>query len=159
MNLRVRTRSIFVLIVWAACACPLAKSVWAEDHGCKDAKGNLSVVNNGDGTTNGTITKGGQLDGPTQAVFTSTLTPTPDPTTLSYTGDFSATNKRGALKTRNVGLFDVVTGLFSEIARIDPNSSTEMFAGATGVLYINGKTTDGGATFQADITGEICFAH
>ena len=159
MNLRVRTRSIFVMIAWAACACTLAESVWAEDHGCKEAKGNLSVVNNGDGTTNGTITKGGKLDGPTHAVFTSTLTPTPDPTTLSYTGDFSATNKRGALKTHNVGLFDVGTGLFSEIARIDASASTGKFAGATGVLYINGKTIDGGATFQADITGQICFAN
>ena len=28
----------------------------------------------------------------------------------------------------------------------------------TGVLYLNGKTTDGGATVQAEITGEICFA-
>jgi hypothetical protein len=27
------------------------------------------------------------------------------------------------------------------------------------VLYISGKTTDGGATFQAEITGEICFAN
>jgi hypothetical protein len=92
MNLRVRTQAIIV------CACPLAESVWADDNNCKEATGRLSVVNNGDGTTNGTITKGGKLDGPTQAVFTSTLTPTPDPTTLSYTGDFSATNKRGALK-------------------------------------------------------------
>jgi hypothetical protein len=53
----------------------------------------------------------------------------------------------------------VATGLFSEIARIDSNASTEDFAGATGALYINGKTADGGATFQAEITGEICFAN
>lgn len=159
MNLRVRTQTILVMIAWIACGGFLAQSVWADDHRCKAATGKLSVVNNGDGTTSGTITKGGKLDGPTQAIFTSTLTPTPDPTTFSYTGDFSATNKRGALTTRNVGLFDIATGLFSEIARIDPNASTEMFAGATGVLYINGKTTDGGATFQADIAGEICFVN
>jgi len=48
--------------------------------------------------------------------------------------------------------------LFSAVNRIDPNASTGDFAGATGVLYINGKTTDGGVTFQAEITGEICFA-
>ena len=28
------------------------------------------------------------------------------------------------------------------------------FAGATGVLYIDGETTDGGATFQGKITGD-----
>ena len=159
MKLRVRAQAILVMIVWTTWVFPLAQSVWADDHQCKEAKGNLSVVNNGDGTTSGTMTKGGKLDGPTQAVFTSALTPTPDPTSFSYTGDFSVTNKRGVLKTHNVGLFDVATGLFSEIARIDPNASTATFAGATGVLYINGKTTDGGATFQAEITGEICFAN
>jgi hypothetical protein len=47
--------------------------------------------------------------------------------------------------------------VFSAIARIDPDASTGDFAGATGVLYISGKTTDGGATFQGEITGEICF--
>ncbi len=61
--------------------------------------------------------------------------------------------------THNVGIFDVVKGLFSAINRIDPNASTGEFAEATGVLYINGKTSDGGATFQAEITGEICFAN
>jgi hypothetical protein len=61
--------------------------------------------------------------------------------------------------THNVGIFDVVTGVFSAIDRIDPDASTGDFAGATGVLYINGKTTDGGATIQAEITGEICFAN
>jgi len=45
------------------------------------------------------------------------------------------------------------------IARIDPDASTGDFAGATGVLYINAKTTDGGATDQAEIAGEICFAN
>jgi hypothetical protein len=148
-----------MMIALTACVVTLAQSVWADDNTCKEATGRLSVVNNGDGTTNGTITKGGKLDGPTQALFTSTLTPTPDPATLSYTGDFSSINQRGALKTHNVGLFDVGTGLFSEIARIDASASTGKFAGATGVLYINGKTTDGGATFQAEITGEICFAN
>ncbi len=53
----------------------------------------------------------------------------------------------------------IALGVFSDFARIDPNASTGDFAGATGVLYINGRTTDGGATFQAKITGEICFAN
>jgi hypothetical protein len=40
--------------------------------------------------------------------------------------------------TQNVGIFDVATGVFSAIGRIDPDASTGDFAGATGVLYING---------------------
>ena len=125
---------------------------------CKKVKGNISVVNNGNGTTSGTITQGGRLNGATQAVFTSVFTPTPDPNAFSFTDDLTLTTRRGVLKTHNVGIFDTATGLFSAINRIDLNAGTGEFAGATGVLYINGKTTDGGATFQAEISGEICFA-
>jgi hypothetical protein len=127
-------------------------------NGCRNAKGTESVVNNGDGTTSGTITRGGKLNGTTQSVFTSAFTPTPDPNTFSFTDDLTLTTNEGVLQTHNVTLFDTVNGVFSAIALIDPNASTGTFAGATGVLYINGKTTDGGATFQAKIQGEICFA-
>jgi len=49
--------------------------------------------------------------------------------------------------------------VFTAIDRIDSSASTGDFAGATGVLYINAKTTDGEATIQAEITGDICFAN
>ena len=118
-------------------------------------KGNLS----GSGGS-GTITQGGRLNGTTQAVFTSMFAPTPDPTTFSFTDDLTVTtNHNGVLKTHNVGIFDGATGLFSAIDRIDPTASTGNFAGATGVLYINGRSNDGGMTIQAEITGEICFAN
>lgn len=124
---------------------------------CKKAKGNLSV-NNGNGTTSAVIANGGKLYGSTQATFTSGFTATPDPSTFSYTSVFTITTDKGELKTSNVGIFDVGRGVFCEIARIDPNISTGNFVGASGVLFINGKTTDGGATFQAEITGEFCLA-
>jgi hypothetical protein len=158
MNLKIRTPVTHALVALIIGLFSLPQSVTAVSN-CQQAKGNLSVVNNGNGTTSGTITQSGKLHGTTQAVFTSALTPTADPNTFSYTDDFNVTTNRGILRTHNVGLFDVATGLFSEIAWIDPNASTGDFAGATGVLYINGKTTDGGATFQAEITGEICSAN
>lgn len=126
---------------------------------CQKAKGNESVVNNGNGTTSGTITHGGRLNGTTQTVFTSAFTPTPDPNTFSFSDDLTLTTNKGVLQTHNVTLFDAANGVFSAIARIDPDTSTGDFAGATGVLYINGKTSDGGATFEGKITGEICFAN
>ena len=132
-------------------------SVLAGD--CQRMKGNESVVNNGNGTTSGTITEGGKLNGITQTVFTSAFTPTPDPSTFSFTDDLTLTTNKGVLRTHNVTLFDVATGAFTAIARIDPNASSGDFAGATGVLYISGKTTDGGATFQGEITGSMCFAN
>ena len=165
MRLRIRTLTTFALVALTIGLFSLAQSASAVSD-CKRANGNLSVVNNGNGTTSGTITQGGRLNGTTQSIFTSAFTPTPDPNTFSFTDDLIVTTARcgrlcpeGVLKTHNVGIFDLATGLFSAINRIDPNASTGGFAGATGALYINGKTTDGGATFQGEITGEICFAN
>lgn len=162
MRLKIRTLATLVMIALTACLFSLPQVALAdddEDGSCKEARGNLSVVNNGNGTTSGRIRQGGRLNGTTQAVFTSAFTPTPDPNTFSFTDDLTVTTHRGVLKTHNVGVFDFATGLFSAINRIDPNASTGDFAGATGVLYVNGKTTNGGATFQGEITGEICFAN
>ena len=158
MKLTFRTLTTFALVALIIGLFPLAQSASAVSD-CKQAKGNLSVVNNGNGTTSGIITQGGRLNGTTQANFTSAFTPTPDATTFSFTDDLTLTTNKGDLKTHNVGVFDVATGLFSAVNRIDPSASTGDFAGATGVVYISGKTTDGGATFQAEITGEICFAN
>ena len=127
--------------------------------GCQRVKGNESVINNGNGTTKGTITQSGRLSGTTQSVFTSGFTPTPDPNTFSFTDILTITTEGGTLLTHNVTLFDVSNGVFSAIARIDPTAGAGEFVNATGVLYINGKTTDGGATFQGDIIGEICSAN
>lgn len=121
---------------------------------CYKVKGNLSGVGGA-----GAITQGGILNGTTQAVFTSTFVPTPDPTTFSFTDDLTITTDRGVLNTHNVAIFDVVRGVFTAIDRIDPNLSTGNFAGATGVLYVNGRTPDGGANIQAEIVGGVCLAN
>ena len=157
MNFKIRMLAAVALVTLTISLFPLAQSASALSD-CKKAKGNLSAVNNGSSAT-GIITQGGKLNGTTQAVHTSGFTPTPDPTTFSFTDDLSITTNEGVLITHNVVIFDVARGVFSAIARIDPNASTGDFAGATGVLYLNGKTTDGGATIQAEITGEICFAN
>ena len=158
MKLKIRTLATFALVALTIGLFSLAQSASAVSD-CQKAKGHLSDVNNGNGTTSGTITQGGRLNGTTQANFTSAFTPTPDPSTFSFTDNLTLTTNKGVLMTHNVGIFDAATGLFSAIDRIDPNASTGDFAGATGVLYVSGKTADGGATFQAEITGEICFAN
>ncbi len=158
MNNKIRTLATTALAVLTIVLFASAQTVSAAAV-CQKVKGNINLVNNGNGTFSGTITQGGQLNGTVQAVFTSVFTPTPDPTTFSFTDTLSLTTNKGSLSTRNIGIFDVAAGLFGAIDRIDPNAGTGDFAGATGVLYLNGKTTDGGATFQAEITGEICFAN
>lgn len=157
MNAKTRKLMTLVAVVLILCLFPATQST-ATVNECRRVKGSLSDVSNPTGTT-GTITNGGILNGTTQLVFTSGVFSTPDPNTFSYTDDFTITTNQGQLKTSNVGIFDAGTGLFSEIGRINPNTSTGRFAGATGVLFTSGKTTDGGATFQSRITGEICLAH
>lgn len=153
MKLKTRTLTTLALVALTISLFSLAPSASALSD-CQKVRANLS---GGGGV--GTITQGGILNGTTQAVFTSAFTPTSDPTTFSFTDDLTVTTDKGVLKTHNVAIFDVARGVFSAIDRIDPNASTGDFAGATGVLYINGKTPDGGATIQAEITGEICFAN
>ena len=157
----------FVAVVLTLCLFPLEQSTSAQEKStsaqsasrpCRNAEGKLSEVSSPNGTT-GRITNGGILNGTTQLIFTSGVLATPDPTTVSYTEDFTVTTNRGVLITHDVGLFDFSTGVFTAMNRIDSNASTGRFAGATGVLFISGKTTDGGATYKSNITGEICLAH
>jgi hypothetical protein len=157
MNIKIRTWATLALGVLAIGLFASSQSVLAFGD-CQKVKGTLTAVNNGNSAT-GVITQGGKLNGTTLAVHTSGFTPTPDPTTFSFTDDLSVTTDKGVLITHNVVIFDVARGLFTAIARIDPVASTGDFAGATGVLYLNGQTTDGGATIQAEITGKICFAN
>jgi hypothetical protein len=77
--------------------------------------------------------------------------------TVSFTGDTTLTTNRGVLKTHNVFLLDFVSGVGTALLRIDPNTSTGIFTGATGVPFVNVKTPDP-VTGVGDISGEICFA-
>ena len=156
MKSRIRILTISSLVALTFGLFSTLQSVSAVND-CKQAIGTLNAVNNGNSAT-GIITQGGRLNGTTEAVHTSGFTPTSDLSTFSFTDDLTLTTNKGVLKTHNVVVFDVARGLFTAIARVDPTASTGDFAGATGVLYLNGKTIDGGATVQADVTGEICFA-
>jgi hypothetical protein len=126
---------------------------------CREVKGRWIDVYPGTGNvTTGMITNAGIFKGTTETVFDSAALPTPDPTTVSYTADLTITTNHGQLKTRNVYLFDFRTGFFTIIARIDPDTSTGRFAGATGVLFPSGQTIGNGLTYQAEISGELCLA-
>ena len=157
MSIKIRTLATLALAVFAIGLFSSSPSVLAFGE-CQKVRGTLSAVNNGNSAT-GVITQSGRLNGTTLAVHTSNFTPTPDLSTFSFTDDLSITTDKGVLRTHNVVIFDVARGLFTAIARIDPDTSTGDFAGTTGVLYLNGRTTDGGATVQAEITGEICLSN
>lgn len=152
--LGLRKRATLALVALTIGLFVLAQPVAADN--CTRVKGNLFVAANADGTTSGATTQAGKLNGVTHAVFTSITPSADDPATLLYTSDFSITTNKGVLKAHNVGSFITTLGVFHETTQIDPDASTGRFAGATGVLSISGTTADGGATFQATITGNIC---
>jgi len=128
-------------------------------RGCQKVKGieNGTLNPGGTGAT-GTITQGGRLNGPTEVVLATPFAPTADPFTYSFTDNFTLTTDEGILRTHNVSMFDTANGVSTAIARIDPQASEGAFAGATGVLFLNGRATNAEGGFQAAITGEICYA-
>ena len=127
---------------------------------CKQVKGqHVDVYDGVTNTSAGTITNGGRLNGTTLTVFIGRgALPTPDPTTVTFTGDETITTNHGELKVYNVYLVNFA-GPAAILGRINPATSTGIFAGATGVLYFAGKVISFSPfTVQEEITGEICFA-
>jgi hypothetical protein len=137
----------------------LPESAVANDK-CRKAKGQFAgVFDAATNTTTGEITRGGWLNGTTLTGFHGAALPTPHPTTVSFTSDFTITTPHGQLKTSDVIIFNTVTGNAAVLGHIDPTGSTGIFAGATGVLYTAGKTLSFTPFIPAgEISGEVCFA-
>ena len=141
------------------CLFCLSQPLLAQSH-CVQAKATFVDVCAGGPACAGTITQGGILNGTTGTVFMGGPTPTPAPSTLSFTNELTVTTVRGQFKVEIVTLFDVVTGVISGFGSIDPNTSTGAFVGSTGLLFFSGKTISNSPfTFKLDISGEICLAN
>ncbi len=135
----------------------LEESAWAQSN-CKAVQADIIEVAGAAPTASGTVTNGGDLNGTSALIFNSGASPTPAPTTVSFTGDFTLTTNQGQLKTSNVYLYDSATGLITAMGRINSITSTGRFTGATGVLFFNGKTINFSPFIvKSNITGEICF--
>jgi hypothetical protein len=108
----------------------------------------------------GTITQGGILNGTTVVVYDPAFVITPNPNVVAYIAELTIATRHGQLKTSNVYLYDnAKMNLWTAMGFIDAKTSTGRFAGATGVLYFNGKTigTYPLAVYPSNITGQICF--
>ena len=161
MNAETGIRMTFVAVALTFCLLTLEQSASAEsrDRDCKQAKGKLIDVNSGNAVL-GTITNAGILNGTTETIFNSPGFPTPDPTVVSFTGNFTIRTLHGQLKASNVYLYDLATGHVTVMSRIHPDTSTGRFAGATGVLFFSGKTISTNPfTVQTEIGGEVCLAN
>ena len=127
---------------------------------CKTVAGDWLDSLNAVGGTSGTITNGGMLNGSTETVYNPAFVLTLDPNVVSYIAETTVVTNHGDLKTSNVYLYNFVTGLGTAMGRINPETSTGKFAGATGVLYFNTNTIGvfPDQSFASLITGEVCLA-
>lgn len=141
-----------------------ATSAQSPNSHCRKLKGiRTDVFDPAAGTVFGTITNSGILNGTTATVLNFNLgfVFTPDPNVIAYLSDTAITTNRGQLKASLVTTFNFVTGAFTEWGNIDPNTSTGRFAGATGVIFFDGKSIGDPAIgpYKSVIVGDICLAH
>ena len=164
MNRRTKKMMRLAASVFTLCLFSLTQSALAQspNSNCKQAKGNLvESFDPATGTATGTITNGGWLDGTSVAVFNSAAFPTPSPTQVTFGSLYTMTMSQGQLKGSAVYLLDFATGQGTVMIRIDPVASTGLFAGATGVLFLNLIQSDTVALgpYHEEIGGQICFAN
>ena len=150
-----RTRKLTYIAMVLTCLFSLGQAALAEGNN-HSVKATLVDVCTGGPTCTGRVTQGGILNGTSVTVFSPGVTPTLDPSTVSFSYDWTVTTVQGQLRVRFVNLFNVVTGVTTAMGTIDPNNSTGRFAGATGVLFMNGKVISNSPfTVKLDVTGEI----
>jgi hypothetical protein len=153
--MRVRTVAITaaVLITGLLNGSALAQS------NCQHIKGRAYGSFDNVNTTSGTVTNAGWLNGTYAAVFNSAGFPTPHPTTVTFTSDYTIQTAHGELKADVLYLYDFAAGVGVNIGRIKPTTSTGIFAGATGLLNSIAKVvTFTPYVIEEEITGQICFA-
>ena len=140
----------------------LGRAASAESN-CRESKGNLVEIFPGGNTATGKLTSGGWLDGTTSAVFppTSDAYPTSIPTQVTFSSMFVLTTRHGELRGTRSYLYDFAELKAATMFIIDPVASSGIFAGATGVLYVNVLKISPGpptTTFKEEVGGQICFA-
>jgi hypothetical protein len=100
--------------------------------------------------TSGTIS--GSLSG--QFDYTmATMTATPDPNVVILTGSFVVTTATGTVTGTDTTLWDVSTGVFTDIGRF--RSGTGAYANAEGKITILGNFDIVAGTGQSNYTGKI----
>ena len=156
------TKITLSLAVPFALGLVLLQQATSAENRCKEAKGNLvEAFDPGSNTTTGTLSDGGWLDGTTVAVFNSGAYPTPVPKEVTFTSTFTLTTNHGKLNGDRIYLLDLVTGQGMAMVKIDPTTSTGVFAGATGVVFFGliKSTTVAVGPYYEVVSGQICFAH
>jgi len=154
-------RIIAMALVSVGLVVLLNQSASAEGQ-CQDAKGKLIEFWDGGNDVVGRLSKGGWFNGTTLFVTNSAAYPTPVPSAVSFTGSFTVSTRHGKLKGTELFLVDGEAGWGVGMTVIDPDASTGLFAGATGVIYVNqieSNTDPAPTTYVSEARAVICFAH
>lgn len=128
-------------------------------NGCQKIRANEVSAYTGPSTVGGTVTQGGILNGTSEAVPVSSFFPTAQANTFSFNISKTFITNKGVLRTLSPHLLDTVSGIGTAFAYINPATSTGIFAGATGVLFVNFTQDLNAGTANAEITGEICLVN
>jgi hypothetical protein len=132
-----------------------------EQRNCRHTQGKLVEVYDPEKKTAfGKLRNSGWLDGTTLTVDDSVPFPTPDLNKVTFSTTITLTTDHGQLRGKRVTIFDVVTGFGTDMSDIDGSASTGIFAGATGVLYVNGFRADTLAQgpYHSVVYARVCFA-
>jgi len=159
---------VFTLAVVQPTTFAQAGSDSGKNHRCLRIRAKLMTVRVAEGCTSpvdfcaeGVITGDGWIHGKTKGIVLGLVPsvglPGIEPeTTLSYAGDRTIVTPHGTLTLRFTGVFDTARGEFSELERVTEGTGELM--GAAGTIYLTGRSSADGTSFEGDITGVICRA-
>jgi len=166
MSTKTGTVMILLAIVLTFALSPAAQPTLAQSakSNCKKLKGSsVQVFDPVTGVVSGPVTNGGILNGTAEDAidFGAGFVLTPDPSVVAYTSDLTITTIHGQLKANSVVTQSIITGSGVEWGTIDPDTSTGIFAGATGTIILAFKPIGDPSVgpYDTEITGEICFAN
>jgi hypothetical protein len=132
-----------------------------EESKCRHTEGNLVEVYDPEKhTAFGMLRNAGWLDGTTAFTDSSGPFPTADLNKFSFSSAVTLTTAHGQLKGKGLVIFDVMTGIGTSVTEFDGSTNTGIFAGATGVLFVNTFRSDTVAKgpYYSAIYARICFA-
>jgi hypothetical protein len=139
------------LAMFAGSSHPADAAIAPNCHSISNAALNTTFTTST--TSQGTITRGGLINGSTQFSVTS------NNGTGGYTGVFRDTTQSGTLVTNDSGQFNV-DGSFTEDGVVDGSQSTGLFNGATGTIHFAGTVTSfQPLMFEAQVTAMVCIAN
>ena len=167
VQLSVMSKITFLfLVVIALSSFAGRQAVASPDDTCIPVQAKINALFNIAGCTSpvglcttGEITGGGILNGETRFTALSIapaagMTGIEPDSTLSYHGVLEVTNEHGMLIIRDVGVFDQVVGVYSEVDRI--SGGVGRFENARGTLFISGNAFPDGSGFDGEVRGQIC---